>query len=159
MLEQILREIKDYFIRDVWSGNFSIVGGSLQQVDFLREGQYFKIHGSLLNDGVYEYPADDLEDEDFDGEVWSLAIPPQLVSLAEEIDDWNEANDAVLKSPYSSESFGGYSYTKSTSGGGSGSSGSGGVSWKSIFASRLTEWRKIRYEFAIRRHDYLRNTE
>ena len=47
MLEQILRSIKDYFIKEVWSGHFYIVDGNLSDVDFLKEGQYFI--GDLLD--------------------------------------------------------------------------------------------------------------
>lgn len=157
MLEQILREIKNYFIREVWSGNFSIESGALD-VDFLLDGQYFKIQGSIFNDGVYQYPASDLKDEEFEGEIWALAVPPSVISLAEEVTDWNTANDAVIKSPYTSESFGGYSYSKASSSS-RGNGESAGVTWKSVFADKLNEWRKIRYESAIRRYDYMRNSE
>ena len=121
------------------------------------DGQYFKISGSLFSDGVYKYPASDLLDEEFSGEVWALAVPSAVVSLSQEIDDWVTVNDAILKSPYTSESFGGYSYSKPAAGGGSG--GSGGVTWESVFADRLREWRKVRYESTIRRHDYVRDSQ
>lgn len=157
MLEQILREIKDYFIREVWVGDFSIEGGSLASVNFLLDGQYFKIHGSVLNDGIYQYPAYDLKDEDFTGEVWALAVPPSVIELSEEISNWQAANADIIRSPFTSESFGGYSYTKASGNSGNGSNFSG-TSWKSVFADRLNTWRKIRYEPIIRRNDYVRNS-
>lgn len=156
MLEQILREIKNYFIHEVWTGDFSIESGALD-VDFLLDGQYFKIQGSIFNDGVHQYPASDLKDEEFNGEIWALAVPPSIISLAEEVADWNNKNEAVLKSPYTSESFGGYSYSKASSSS-NGRGNSTGVTWKSVFADRLNEWRKIRYESAVGRYDYVRDS-
>lgn len=144
MLERILQTIKNYFIREVYSGIFSISDGVLLDIDFLLDGQYFKIHGSVLNDGVYQWPATGLSDEVFEGEIWALAVPKDLADLADEVTTWTQANADVIRSPYTSESFGGYSYSK---GGGSGASaGSGGVSWQSVFADRLAPWRKARYD-------------
>jgi glycosyltransferase involved in cell wall biosynthesis len=45
-----------------------------------------------------------------------------------------------LNSPYSSESFGGYSYSKAS---GTDNHGNDVTSWQSKFASRLNHWRKI----------------
>lgn len=154
MLEQMLREIKDYFIHEVYVGNFSIESGNID-VDFLQNGQYFKIQGSLFNDGVYQYPAENLTDEDFAGEVWAMAVPPAVIALSEEIAEWNTKNAEILSSPFTSESFGGYSYSKASkniSGG-----GSVPITWREAFASRLNEWRKARYESIVRRNDYVRN--
>ena len=144
MLERILQTIKNYFIKEVHSGIFSISDGALEDIDFLLDGQYFKIHGSVLNDGVYKWPEAGLLDEVFEGEIWVLAVPKDLADLAGEVTAWMQANADVIRSPYTSESFGGYSYSK---GGGSGAgAGSGGVSWQSVFADRLAPWRKARYD-------------
>lgn len=157
MLEQILRLIKDYFIREVWSGNFVISEGMVSDIDFLKEGQYFKIYGSDLNDGVYQYPAKNLHDEEFKGEIWALSIPKEVLDIAKDVDDWVAKYSDVMYSPYSSESFGGYSYSKAQ---GYTSTGGGMLStWESVFASRLNQWRKVRYESAIRRNEYVRNAE
>lgn len=151
MLEQILGTLKNYFIREVWVGTFHIESGALD-VDFLQQGQYFKIHGSILNDGVYQYPADNLADEVFAGEVWAMAVPPAVIALSEEIAEWCEKNKSVLDSPFTSESFGGYSYSKGTAGGSSGISAP--ITWKEAFASRLNPWRKIRYESNVIRKEF-----
>ena len=99
--------------------------------------QYFRIVGSVLNDGVYCY-GDTLElfDETFTGEIWALAIPPDLLKLADEITDFM-ASDEAKPSAYTAESFDGYSYTKATDSDGV------GVSWQTVFAKRLRRWRKI----------------
>lgn len=156
MLEEVLRVIKDYFIREVHSGTFSIVGGALV-ADFLLDGQYFKISGSTFNDGVYKYPAKDLTDETFTGEVWAMAVPKAVIALVEDIEAWQQkygSIDSQAMSPFTSESFGGYSYGKTVGG----SAGSGSASsWQTVFASRLNPWRKIRYESPRRGTDEMYN--
>lgn len=142
MLTELCAELRNYFLRDreadIHYGEYTISGGSID-LPFLLEGQYFRIVGSVLNDGVYQYPASDLTDEEFSGAVWAMAVPPAVIALSEEIEAWNTANADALASPYTSESFGGYSYTKA-----SGSSASGGAySWKDQFASRLSKWRRL----------------
>jgi hypothetical protein len=142
MLTELCAELKNYFLRDreadIHYGEYTISGGSID-LPFLLNGQYFRIVGSVLNDGVYQYPVNGLTDEVFTGAVWAMAVPPAVVALAADIEAWNEKNAETLASPYTSESFGGYSYTKA-----SGSSASGGeYSWKDQFASRLAKWRRL----------------
>lgn len=137
MLSEILAYLRNYFVKDVHKGTFEIVGGKIAPLDFLIPNQYFRIVGSVLNDGVYCY-GDTLEllDEIFTGEIWALAIPPDLLKLADEITDFM-ASDEAKPSAYTAESFDGYSYTKATDSGGV------GVSWQAVFAKRLRRWRKI----------------
>lgn len=136
MLDEILAEIRNYFIVNVHSGKFEVIGGNLSPLDFLKDGQYFKIHGSIFNDGVYRYPESGLVDETFSGEIWALAVPPTLIALVADIEEYEKkAKENV--SPFASESFGGYSYTKATDGNGS------PLTWKTVFAKKLNRWRKI----------------
>ena len=136
MLDEILAEIRNYFIVNVHSGKFEVIGGKLSPLDFLKDGQYFKIHGSIFNDGVYRYPESGLVDETFSGEIWALAVPPTLIALVADIEDYEKkAKENV--SPFESESFGGYSYTKTTDSNGS------PLTWKTVFAKKLNRWRKI----------------
>ena len=138
MLEQILGYIHNYFEREIVRSTFTISSGSIN-VAFLQEGQYFRIVGSVFNDGVHQYPASELTDEVFEGEVWAMAVPPAVIALKDEIEDWDSNNSG--NSPFVSESFGGYSYTKGTSSRGKGSSTP--LGWRDIFADRLNQWRKI----------------
>lgn len=137
MLSEILAYLRNYFVKTVHKGTFEIVGGNLSPLDFLIPNQYFRIVGSVLNDGVYCY-GDTLEllDETFAGEIWALAIPPDLLKIADEITDFM-ASDEAKPSAYTAESFDGYSYTKATDSDGV------GVSWQAVFAKRLRRWRKI----------------
>ena len=139
MLEQILDYIHNYFIKEVISGDFSIVNGSVEGLTLL-DGQYFKIVGSVLNDGVYQYPVDGLHDEQFTGEVWAMAVPPSVIALSDEVSDWVDKYGSIADGPYQSENFGGYSYTKKSS---SGQSNDGASGWQGVFGSRLNRWRKI----------------
>ena len=139
MLEEILNYIHNYFEKSVWRGNIVISSNSLS-VDFLQEGQYFKIVGSVFNDGIHQYPCNDLHDEIFNGTIIAMAIPVELLNLAEEIDTWQNKYQEQLNSPYQSESFGGYSYTKRS---GNTNTNESGVSWQTVFGKKLNHWRKI----------------
>jgi hypothetical protein len=139
MLEQILDFIHNYFIKEVYRGTFKIENGILV-VDFLLDGQYFKINGSLLNEGIYQYPINDLKDEEFKGEIWSMAVPKSITDLAIEIEGWQREYGDKLNSPFQSESFGGYSYSKAS---GTDSKGNSLTTWQGVFGSRLNAYRKL----------------
>ena len=143
MLGDICAELLIYFlrdrVRDILAGTFVISDGSIESLPFLQDGQYYRIVGSVFNDGVYQYPDAELTDEEFTGAIWAMAVPPAVIALASDIADWNTANADALASPYTSESFGGYSYSLksgSTSGGAS-------LTWRDQFASRLSKWRRL----------------
>lgn len=144
MLTELCQELHNWFEREKRSGSFRIVDGTLE-VDFLLPGQYFRVMGSIFNDGVHQYGTDTLNDEDFTGSVWSLAIPDAVIKLAEDIAAWRtkyEAAGSSAMSPYMSESFGGYSYSKGSAITGTGTGGA--TSWRTSFASRMNAWRKVR---------------
>ena len=147
MLTQICQEIRNWFNRNqpIISGKIQIVNGKPIQSEFLEKiqnNQYFRIIGSVFNDGVWKY--DDslaLTDEEFEGDIWLMAIPKAFLDLAKEIEDWEAVNGKAgseAMSPFTSESFGGYSYSKGTAATSNGSS-----SWQTAFGSRLNIWRKI----------------
>lgn len=141
MLEQVLSHIHNWFQVGIYPGEYTIQGGSVT-LPFLQDGQYFRIVGSVFNDGLHRYGPDMelLQDETFSGAVWALAVPRAVVELAGEISTWQEKYKDTVESPYTSESFGGYAYTKA--GGAGDSTSSGG--WKAAFRSRLNQWRKVR---------------
>ena len=140
MLTELCAELRNYFEvpNGRHFGNFEISGGSIAPLDFLREGQYFRIVGSVFNDGVYQYPATSLTDEVFEGTVWAMAVPSDVITLAGEIGEWETKYGAAAASPFTAESFGGYSYTKS-----GGASAASAVSWQTQFKARLNRWRKL----------------
>jgi hypothetical protein len=136
MLTEICAEIRNYFVKDIHNGTFQIVGGEIEPLDFLKEKQYFRIVGSTLNDGVYQYPPTTLVDETFEGSVWAMAVPPSVVALADEIKQYVKS-DAGKPSNFTSESFGGYSYSKATDSNGA------PLSWEKVFAGRLNKYRRM----------------
>lgn len=138
MLEEVLRYlwgtmVYKWPVKELYGGEFKIENGSIE-LPFLLNGQYFRIVGSVLNNGVYQYPANNLKDEVFRGAIWTLALDPALLAIVSEIEEWEKENKKAVESPYQSESFGGYSYTLKAE---------QNVSWKTAFASRLNQWRKI----------------
>lgn len=141
MLNELCKEINNWFVQKIYFDEYTIEDGILI-VPELQQGQYFRIVGSVFNDGVYKYPATGLNDETFDGAVWAMAIPQEVIALSSEIEEWVDKYakvDSSAMSPYQSESFGGYSYSKASSG-----DENGGNTWQSVFRSRLNQWRKIR---------------
>lgn len=150
MMTEICQYLRNWFDRKRIFGTFKVVDGmlvgtSLALSDYLQPGQYYRIIGSVLNDGVHKYgdTKDVLTAErEFSGAVWTMAVPKELAELADQIKAWAEKNAAVIDSPYMSESFGGYSYSKGyTSSGGTGNTAN--VTWMTQYASRLAAWRKI----------------
>ena len=140
ILFELCQELKNWFCEesDIHFGTYAIENGVLS-LPFLLNGQYFRISGSTLNDGVYKYGEElHLKDETFDGSIWAMKIPPSVVDLASEINAWIEKNGDAVASPYQSESWGGYSYSMK-----SGAGDTGAVSWKSVFGSSLNRWRKL----------------
>lgn len=137
MIELICRELNNYFEPNHGSerrrGHFSIANGSIAPIDFLKNGQYFRIIGSTLNDGVYLYPTTELFDEDFVGVVCPMEVPKAVQKLAVKISEFEAENK---KTAFVSESFGGYSYTKAQG-------KQGALNWKEAFADDLKRWRKI----------------
>lgn len=140
MLSELCAATRNYFVRSDKNkhyGTFTINRGTFSPpLDFLQNGQYYAVFGSVFNDGVHQYGSGVLKDETFEGAIWAMAIPRAFLDLAERIRQYR-CNDISKESPYMSESFGGYSYTRLTDGNG------GVLGWKDIFAKDLSAWRKI----------------
>ncbi len=154
-IDDLCQELNNWFDENAldgtkkrYFGSFTISEEALDLSGFgIQDGQYYRIIGSVFNDGVHKYgdKGDTLTDETFEGAVWLMSIPAAVTSLLAEIEAWNEKYggvDSAAASPFQSESFGGYSYSKSSGSSVSGSADTG--SWQAQFASRLNRWRKIR---------------
>lgn len=151
MLTELCQELRNWFERKKFFGTFTIENGQIAVPEgSLQDGQYFRIIGSVFNDGVHKYEPNrvlgegetpELKDEVFVGAIWSMAVPPSVVDLSERISEWVTKYGESVSSPYSSESFGGYSYQKANSG--QGNAASSNPTWQSIFANELNRWRKI----------------
>lgn len=138
MLETVLNHLHNWFqIKGAArAGTFIIVSGTLP-LDHVLDGQYYRIEGSVFNDGLHRRgdTEDKLVDETFVGRIIPLAIPKAVIKLAEEIKEWDKNNPASDKI---SESFDGYSYTR-----GSGADGSASGGWQAAFKTRLNQWKKV----------------
>lgn len=142
MLEAVLDSLNNWFDRDPmgrpWgklTGTFEVSGGSLALPDgFVAENQYYRVEGSVFNDGLHRHPDAAMADETFEGTVRALHVPQAVIDMAGEIAEWCEKHQDATRSPYQSESFGGYTYSK----------GDGGADgWKQAFAPELRRWRKL----------------
>ena len=128
---EMCASLRNYFALDPISGEFTIKDSDITVPGLVR-GQYFRIDGSVFNDGVHRYGDIRISAHGACARTISpMAVPPACGALASEIEEWKQKNAEVINSPYQSESFGGYSYTKGT------------ASWQGVFAKRLNRWRKL----------------
>lgn len=141
MLEELMRECRNYFLipGGVHPDTYTIKDGGIS-LPFLVAGQYFRIVGSVLNDGVYQYGNFQLNDETFSGAVWALNVPKEFQRLSEKVEKWRTDYEDAANSPFQSESFAGYSYSLKSDGTSDGGSLTG---WRRAFASDLRKWRKL----------------
>lgn len=162
-LEKVLSHIHNWFpVGSEQVSDCEISNGSLPASvsGAMLDGQWYRIQGSILNDGLHRhqpsYPqgqSSDLVDETFSGTITLLAIPKALLGIAEEIQTWIDDRKAARaylsqtasKGAYQSESFGGYTYAiRGDLASNSASGGSGGLSgWQAEFAGDLSPWRKM----------------
>lgn len=152
MLTEVCDFVHNYFEHGLYEGAFVISDGTVEGIsDLLANGQRFRIRGSALNDGIYTYQDGRIYDDDgvagvvlksetFTGTITAMAVPVNFLSIVKDIAAWKDKNQTVLDSPYTSESFGGYSYTKAT---GSGANAGGVLGWQDVFKSRLNAYRRI----------------
>lgn len=137
MLGDLCAELRNYFVKDIYRGTFEIVDGVLAPLDFLQEGQYFRIVGSVFNDGVHQYGSASFPtDERFTGAIWTMAVPSAVIDLANEIKTFCESDEGK-PTAYTSESFAGYSYSKATNSNGQ------PLQWQDVFAKKMNKYRRI----------------
>lgn len=144
---EVCSYLKNWFDRNQpkYFGNVSIINGALSETYDLKVGQYFRIVGSTLNnDGVYQYPITTLTDETFSGAIWGMSLPKAFIALLNDIEAWKTkyaSVDSAAMSPYTSESFGGYS--KSGGAGSSDTNKDKSGTWQGVFGARLAPYRKM----------------
>lgn len=140
MIEQVLREIRDFFI----AGNSKITAIdrhslTIENATHAVVNQYIYLAGTMINGGVYKITSktgntlvldQELSEEPAIGTCYFLAIPRAIITLTEDITDYNGKNKIGI----ASESLGDYSVTYSSEGTDN--------SWKGAFATRLNEYRR-----------------
>lgn len=147
MLGEICAYIHNYFEedpvtgrRDIYPGTYTIENGSIT-LPFMLPGQYFRVMGSELNDGIYRYQIDLLTDETFSGVIWKMRPPAEFLQIVNDIKDWVDKYGEIMRNPYQSEEvIGVYRYTKMTSGK---VSGDFIATWQNVYKTQLNKWRKL----------------
>lgn len=155
MLTELCQYLKNWFEIEHYSGKITITSGSINVAagdgwffsgvtPSIQNGQYIRIEGSVFNDGVCQFGVDTLIDETFNGDLWLLGIPKAVIDLASDIAEWRQKYEGInsqAMSPFQSESFKGYSYSKGSA---SSTAGTNGISgWQAAFNNRISPWRKI----------------
>lgn len=141
-MEKILQYLNNYFYKFKEENVYKIVDKTIEVKGTYLEGQYIRLEGSVLNDKVYKVTNVEgdkitLEsgvNEEFKGTIYSLAIPIVLTELETSIKEYQVNNKP---SSIQSESFGNYSYSKTTNKSGN------SATWKDIFAEELKPYRKM----------------
>lgn len=145
-LDELCAKINRWFDIDRQFGTFEIKNGMLKNsnslLPLLKPGLHIRIMESNYNDGVYAFPVDNLKDEVFDGAIWTLSIPYAFLLKADEIENWRETNKDTINSPFDSESFAGYSYSKNAA-----VNEAGNAAWEKHFERDLDRWRKARCRY------------
>ena len=156
-LTELCGVLNNWFDRQRRFGTFTIVDGLVTGLEgLLLPGQYYRVIGSVFHDGVHQYPVPDsgesteagaentpasvLPNETFQGAVWAMVVPDDVLRLADNIAAWREQYEAASLSPFTQETVPGlYSYIKGAS------NGSGGTSatWQSAFSESISRWRKL----------------
>lgn len=134
MLENVLAYLHDDFARQTLPDQEWTITDGTMDVPGALPGQYVRIIGSVLNDGVYQYPLTGLTDETFTGTVKLLAIKKAVLEMVPEIEVWCKKNQPTA---LTSESFGGYSYNRATDANGV------PAGWQKVFGPRLAPYRKM----------------
>ena len=141
-MEKILGYLNNYFYRFGERGKYTIEDNVITVRGKYIEGQYVRLTGSVMNDGVYKVISVDENsitlnetvNEVFEGIIYSLAIPKELIELEKKINKFVEDNPA---GGYASESFGNYSYSKGTNANGELNT------WKDVFKVELRPYKKM----------------
>ena len=117
-LTSMCRIANNYFVKEKVSGTFEL-NPNVAPISLI-ENQYFRIVGSVMNDGVYRNDAESLATlvaEEFTGEIWSMAVPRDFLTLCEEIEAFNSKMNEIASKDngFTSENFDGYSYSRASS--------------------------------------------
>ena len=143
LITEIMKLIDKYFInyKQVEKGNFIIKDGIIDVTSPYIKGQYIRIIGSILNDGVY-LVSDDLltlagaQDEVFNGMILGLSVPRDFIKLVDDIEKFEKSSD-IEKRDLASVRIGEYAETRAT-----GKDGTP-ISWQSVFRRDLDKYRRM----------------
>jgi len=139
-LPELLDVLNNYFDDESIAGDFTISGGAFINLPTtIMADQWYKIDGSVFNDGIYQKGKETtLKDETFAGYVSAMRVPPAIDKLLADINAWITAKgDDQGMTGVVSESFDGYSYTKATNEKGM------PATWREVFSKQIVRYKKI----------------
>ena len=147
MIDEVCAYIHNYFNEDtatgrklIYPGTYTITDGNIE-LPFLYVGQYYRVFGSKMNDGVHVYGEGELQDETFTGVIWEMRPPKSFLDMVTDIEAWVDKYDDVMKNPYQSEDMiGVYRYTKMTTGK---VTGDYIATWQNAYKHQLKQWRRL----------------
>lgn len=145
-LTDLCRKTRNWFDKKRHFGIFDLDS----ELDFACEGQFYRLIGDVTADGqcLYVDYVCTYTDGNFkvygaetahgilNGAIWEMSVPTDFLELYEKMTAWEEKNADILNSPFQSESFGGYSYSRA-----SGKNGSLTV-WDN-FADEIARYQKL----------------
>ena len=137
----VMRHVNNFFLREAVEGVFTISGDGVLSPSV--DAPFIAVTGSAWHDGLYNSASDMKTDhkETFEGTVWALSPPAQFLDLCKEIEAYEAKNPTGAPV---SESFGGYSYSRGTSG----QSGCA-ITWREAFAEALRPYKRMFSEVVV----------
>lgn len=150
-LYNMMLECRNFFLVNVVQGTHETSENSIALTHEPLVGQYIRLKGSVLNDGVYKITTitKDAETgrylceiigaqkEKFKGEVWLLAVPQTFVELSQRVKSFQELQSKDKSAgTVQSESFTGYSYSMATG-------KNGVITWKEKFSNELNSYKRF----------------
>lgn len=144
MLTEILTEIRNYFCVSEYVGSFNLSNKTITLNNTIvpKVGQYIYINSALnrsickvtsVTNNAFLLDSDTVLSDDEITYIALLKIPPQIISLSNEIMDWQTKNG---NTSLISESFAGWSGTRAQG-------KNGNLTWKEMFGDRLKPWRRM----------------
>lgn len=140
-IELLMKECNNYFYRWKETNTFIIDNNSITVIGKYLVGQYIRIEGSIMNDGVYQVESQEdnkiivigLTDEVFEGTIYGLVVPKDFTTLSDKIEEYNTNN---VTSSKSSEGFNNYSVSYATDKNGK------PLQWQEMFKNEIDTYRQ-----------------
>lgn len=137
-VSDVMRHVRNHFIRDAITGTWSHTGGMLTPAEALAPGMWIAITGPCAPTGVYQLDENggipDLGDATWTGVIYRLDPPGDFLRLCGDIGCWAAANpDPAV----SAEKLGEYSVSRRA------------VTWEIAFAPALAPYMRMFTEVRV----------
>ena len=137
-VSDVMRHVRNHFIRDVRNGSWTHTGGTLTPAADFAPGMWIAVTGDGAPCGVYQLDEKggipDLGEVSWNGPIYRLAPPADFIRLCGDIGCWA----AVHPDPaVSAEKLGEYSVSRRA------------VTWEEAFAPALAPYRRMFTEVRV----------